>query len=368
MKKLLTPITIGELKLPNRVIMAPLTRNRSDKEGIPNNLMKIYYTQRASAGLIISEGTNISPQAVGYIDTPGIWNSRQIEGWKKVTEAVHNSGGRIFMQLWHTGRSSHPDFHKGKPTVSASNINSGGRVRTYLGIKDKETPKALTLDEIKRTIDDYVQAAKNAITAGFDGVEAHGANGYLIDQFICSGSNNRDDTYGGSIEKRTRFALEVMEAICSAIGSKRSSIRLSPSGTFNGMYDETPVETFSFLVDKLNDYDLAYLHIMEPYAPPGKVYVPKENYLQDREVTPHFRKIYKGNLITNSGYTIDEAEKIIQNNTADMVAFGKLMLSNPDLVERIEKNEKLNDWDKDTFYTNGEKGYIDYPFIRDLKQ
>lgn len=364
MKKLLTPINIADIELPNRVIMAPLTRNRSNREGIPNEMMKIYYTQRASVGLIISEGTNISPQAVGYIDTPGIWSEKQIDGWKAITEAVHSNGGRIFMQLWHTGRSSHPDFHNGKPTVSASAINSGGRVKTYNGLKEKETPKELTIDEIKTTIEDYSKAARNAIIAGFDGVEAHGANGYLIDQFICSGSNKRNDIYGGFIENRTRFPLQVIQAICDSIGNSRTAIRLSPSGTFNGMFDETPVETFSYLVDKLNDFDMAYLHIMEPYAPPGKVYVPKENYLQDREVTPHFRHIYKGNLITNSGYSIEEAENIIKNGTADMVAFGKLILSNPDLVERIGKNKELNVWDTNTFYTNGEKGYIDYPFLK----
>lgn len=363
MRKLLSPVTIGNIELPNRIIMAPMTRNRSNNGGIANDLMKLYYTQRASAGLIITEGTNISPQGVGYIDTPGIWTERQVEAWKPITESIHKEGGHIFLQLWHTGRSSHPDFHNGNPTVSASAINSGGRIVTYNGIKPKETPRALSIDEIKQTIEDYAVAAKNAINAGFDGVEAHGANGYLIDQFICSGSNIRNDEYGGSIERRAKFPLQVVDAICKTIGNNRTSLRLSPSGTFNSMFDETPVETFSYLVGKLNDFNLAYLHIMEPYAPPGKTYVPKENYLQDREVTPHFRNIYKGKLITNSGYTVEEAEKTLQENNADMVAFGKLLLSNPDLVERIEKNSKMNEWDVNTFYTNEEKGYIDYPFL-----
>ena len=365
MKDLLTPINIGGIELPNRVVMAPLTRSRSNKEGIPNDLMREYYEQRASAGLIISEATNISPMGVGYLNTPGIWNKNQIDAWKPITKAVHDKEGRIFLQLWHTGRSSHPDFHGGKPTVSASAINSGGKVNTYTGLKDKETPRALELSEIKDTISDYVKAAENAIEAGFDGVEIHGANGYLIDQFICSGSNQRSDEYGGSIENRCRFGLEVVEAVCKAIGNDRTAIRISPSGTFNGMSDETPVETFSYLVDKLNDYNLAYLHVMEPYAPPGKTYIPQELYLQDREVTKHFRRIYNGTLMTNSGFTIDEANEYILNGTTDLVAFGKLMISNPDLVDRIRKSTKLNDWDVKTFYSGGEKGYIDYPFLEE---
>lgn len=365
MKNLLTPIKIGSIELRNRVIMAPLTRHRSDREGVPNDMMREYYEQRASAGLIISEATNISPMGVGYTDTPGIWTQKQIDGWKPITEAVHSKGGRIFLQMWHTGRSSHPDFHDGKPTVSASAINSGGRVNTYDGLKDKEAPRALELSEVKSTIEDYAKAAENAISAGFDGVEIHGANGYLIDQFICSGSNQRSDEYGGSIENRCRFGLDVVAAVSKAIGNERTAIRLSPSGTFNGMNDETPVKTFSYMIDKLNDYNLAYLHIMEPYAPPGKTYVPQESYLQDREVTQHFRKIYKGNLMTNSGFTIDEANDYIANNIADMVAFGKLMIANPDLVKRIEKSADLNDWDVKTFYSSGKKGYIDYPFLEE---
>ena len=364
MSILLSPITIGNIELPNRVIMAPLTRCRSDKTGIPNDLMRIYYGQRASTGLIISEATNISPQGVGYMNTPGIWSKDQVEGWKPITDEVHLKGGRIYLQLWHTGRSSHPDFHNGNPTVSASAINSGGTVNTYEGLKPKETPKALTKPEIALTINDYVKAAQNAIEAGFDGVEIHGANGYLIDQFICSGSNVREDEYGGSIENRCKFALEVVEAVCKAIGNQRTAIRLSPSGTFNGMSDETPVETFSYLVKRLNEYNLSYLHIMEPYAPPGKTYIKQDTYLQDREVTPHFREIYDGILMTNSGYPVKEAESVIKNGTADLVAFGKLLIANPDLVERIEKDEKLNDWDVNTFYSGGKKGYIDYSFIK----
>lgn len=363
MKNLLSPVKIGNIELKNRVAMAPLTRNRSNKEGIPNELMKLYYSQRATTGLIISEATNISPQGVGYVDTPGIWNAKQIDGWKKITDEVHSQEGRIYLQLWHTGRSSHPDFHGGNPTVSASAINSGGRVQTYDGIKPKEIPKELTIDEIKATIEDYAKAANNAIIAGFDGVEIHGANGYLIDQFICSGSNTRNDHYGGDIEKRARFGLEVVESICDTIGSGKTAIRLSPSGTFNGMYDETPVETFKYFIEQLNRFELSYLHIMEPYAPVGKTYVPQENYLQDREVTPFFRKIYSGILMTNSGYTIEEAERTIESGVADIVAFGKLLISNPDLVNRIRNNSKLNEWDKSTFYSGGEKGYTDYPTL-----
>jgi len=364
MKKLLTPITLGNTDIPNRVAMAPLTRCRSDKSGLANELMAEYYSQRATAGLIISEATNISPIAVGYMNTPGIWSDDQVESWKQVTETVRNNGGHFYLQLWHTGRSSHPDFHDGEIPVSASNINSGGKVYTYDGLKPKVAPRKLSIEDIEATIQDYVAAAKNAISAGFNGVEIHGANGYLIDQFICSGSNDRDDKYGGIIENRCRFALEVVKAVSESIGSKNTAIRLSPSGTFNGMSDETPVETFSYLVEELNKYNLSYLHIMEPYAPPGKTYVPQEKYLQDREVTPHFRKIYDGTLITNSGYDVEEAEKILQNGTADLVAFGKLMLANPDLVKRIEKDSELNDWSVRTFYNGGSKGYIDYPFLK----
>lgn len=363
MKKLLTPITLGNTEIPNRVAMAPLTRCRSDKSGLANELMAEYYSQRSSAGLIISEATNISPIAVGYMNTPGIWSDEHVEAWKPATEAVRKNGGHFYLQLWHTGRSSHPDFHDGELPVSASNINSGGSVYTYDGLKPKVDPRPLTLEDIESTIQDYVTAANNAIKAGFDGVEIHGANGYLIDQFICSGSNDRTDKYGGSIENRCRFALDVVKAVSESIGSKRTAIRLSPSGTFNGMFDETPVETFSYLVKELNNFNLSYLHIMEPYAPPGKTYVPQEKYLQDREVTPHFRKLYDGTLITNSGYDIEEAEQILQDGTADIVAFGKLMLANPDLVKRIEKDAELNDWNVRTFYKGGSKGYTDYPFL-----
>ncbi|MFN3196189.1 MAG: alkene reductase [Chlorobiota bacterium] len=363
MKKLLTPITLGNTEIPNRVAMAPLTRCRSDRSGLANELMAEYYSQRASAGLIISEATNISPIAVGYMNTPGIWSDEHVEAWKPATEAVRKNGGHFYLQLWHTGRSSHPDFHEGELPVSASNINSGGSVYTYDGLKPKVDPRPLTLEDIESTIQDYVTAANNAIKAGFDGVEIHGANGYLIDQFICSGSNDRTDKYGGSIENRCRFALDVVKAVSESIGSKRTAIRLSPSGTFNGMFDETPVETFSYLVKELNKFNLSYLHIMEPYAPPGKTYVPQEKYLQDREVTPHFRTLYDGTLITNSGYDIEEAEQILQDGIADIVAFGKLMLANPDLVKRIEKEAELNDWNVRTFYKGGSKGYTDYPFL-----
>jgi N-ethylmaleimide reductase len=343
--------------------MAPLTRCRSDRSGLANELMAEYYSQRASTGLIVTEATNISPIAVGYMNTPGIWSDEHVESWKPVTKAVKEKGGHFYLQLWHTGRSSHPDFHDGELPVSASNINSGGTVYTYDGLKPKVDPRPLTLEDIESTIQDYVNAANNAIKAGFDGVEIHGANGYLIDQFICSGSNDRTDKYGGSIENRCRFALEVVKAVSESIGSERTAIRLSPSGTFNGMIDETPVETFSYLVGELNKYDLSYLHIMEPYAPPGKTYVPQEKYLQDREVTPHFRKIYNGTLITNSGYDIEEAERTLQNENADMVAFGKLIIANPDLVKRIEVDAELNDWSVRTFYKGGSKGYTDYPFL-----
>lgn len=362
---LLEKFKIGNIELVNRVIMAPLTRQRA-KNNLVSDIHVKYYTQRAGAGLIISEATQISPQGIGYPDTPGIHREDQIEAWKKVTDSVHEAGGKIYCQLWHVGRSSHPDFHKGELPVAPSAVPYKGKVKTPSGIvKMKETPRALELDEIPGIIEDYTQAAENSIKAGFDGVEIHGANGYLIDQFICDGSNKRTDKYGGSVENRSRFGLEVVEAVIDRIGNKRTAIRLSPSGTFNEMYDSDAINTFAYFIDQLNKFDLSYLHITEHYNPPGKSYPVPDHYLGHGEVTPYYRKIYKGVLMTCQGFERESGEAILQDENADLVAFGKLFISNPDLPKRFELNAPLNNWDVSTFYGGDERGYTDYPSLKD---
>lgn len=357
MKDLFSPIKIGELELKNRVFMAPLTRSRSGVERIPNSLNVEYYKQRASAGLIISEATQISEMGIGYINTPGIHTTEQISGWKQVTDAVHKEGGYIFCQLWHVGRVSHPVFLNGNLPLAPSPISAGGQIRTNDGIKDRVTPKELSIIEIKEIQNQYRLAAKNSIEAGFDGVELHGANGYLIDQFLCDGSNQRTDEYGGTIVNRFRFLEEILELVCKEIGNKKVGIRLSPSGLVNGMFDSEVVRTFSYVIDKLNNYDLAYLHLLEPYM----VIPDTENLEYLRKPTQYFRQIYKGVLISNSGYTFETGMEAIQNNVADAISYGKLFISNPDLVYRFTNNLPLNEWDTKTFYTDGEIGYTDYP-------
>lgn len=357
---LLTPINIGDLTLNNRVVLAPLTRRRATDDHVPTPIMETYYEQRASAGLIISEATNISMQAVGYMNSPGIFTEKQIKAWSRVTAAVHARGGFIFMQLWHVGRVSHSDLQPGKNLpVSASAIGVNGTVLTPTGHQEHSLPRALTITEIQDIRKDYVQAAKNAIKAGFDGVEIHGANGYLPDQFLHDGSNKRDDAYGGNIENRSRFMLEITQDCCDAIGEKKVGIRISPSGIYKDMYDTKPVQLYEYLIHKLDLMNLAYLHLMEPYVP----LEPKEKYSHyKQEVTTHFRKFFSGPLITNVNFDFESANKVLADGDADLVAFGKLFISNPDLVERFRSNAPLAPWDKDTFYHGGEKGYVDYPF------
>lgn len=361
--KLLEPFIFNDYQLKNRMVMAPLTRNRAGKDRVPTELNNIYYTQRTSAGLLISEATVISERAVGHIDTPGIYSDEQIRGWKRITKSVHRYSSKIFCQLWHTGRSSHPDFHHGEAPLAPSAIKPKGKVMTYGGLKDKVTPKKMSLKEIEETISDYVKAAKNAIEAGFDGVEIHGANGYLIDEFICDGSNLRTDKYGGQLENRLRFPLEVIKAVGEAIGFDKTSIRLSPSGTFNDMYDSDPKNTFGTLAEKLNGHKLAYLHISRHYNPPGKNYTIPDHYLQTDEILPFFRNIYNGVLIGSTGFDKQSGEEALKRGDADLIAYGKLFISNPDLPERFKKDAELNDWDSSTFYGGDEKGYIDYPFM-----
>lgn len=354
---LLTTYDLGEFTLSNRVIMAPMTRSRAGEGNVPTELNANYYRQRASAGLIISEGTQISEQGVGYPWTPGIHTDEQVEGWKKVTEAVHEEDGKIFAQIWHVGRISHPYFHDGELPVAPSAVKPEGQAFTPEGMKDFVEPRALETDEIDGIIEDYVRAAKNARDAGFDGVEIHGANGYLIDQFIQDGTNKRTDRYGGSKENRARFAVEVTEAVAKVIGSERTGIRLSPSGEFNDMHDSNPKETFTYLIEQLNQFDLAYLHLVEPLSDVSD----KPNYADN--VAAFYSDAYEGTLIICGGYDRESGIQVLENDNADLVAYAQLFLANPDLPERFAADAELNKPDADTFYGGDEKGYTDYPFM-----
>ena len=355
---LLKPIKMGGLELKNRVIMAPMTRNRADNEyNAPTDLHAKYYTQRASAGLIISEGAQISYEARGYINTAGIHLPEQIKGWKKVTDSVHEEGGKIFVQLWHVGRISHPDFHDGEKPVAPSAINPNTQAYTEEGFKDTVEPREMTTEEVKETVQDFKRAAKNAVDAGFDGIEIHSSNGYLIHQFFNKSSNHRSDEYGGSIEGRARILFEILNAVKVYFPENRIGVRLNPSlhGIFGMEADEETIPTFEYIVKKLNDYDLAYLHLSEPFNDVSDIEFLVSN------IAEHFRPLYNGNLMINSGFDQESGNKVIEEGNADMVAYAKLFISNPDLPIRFEKNAELQDWDSDTFYAPGAKGYTDYP-------
>ncbi len=359
---LLQPIKIGDLELKNRVIMAPMTRSRADNDyNAPTDLHATYYKQRASAGLIISEGSQISSQAVGYVNTAGIYKKEQVEGWKKVTNAVHEADGKIFIQLWHVGRMSHPDFHNGEKPVAPSAVNPKAESYTYDGFKDTVEPRALTTEEVKQVVQDFKNAAKNAVDAGFDGIEIHSSNGYLIHQFFNNSSNKREDEYGGSIENKARILFEIIDACKVFFPEDKIGVRLNPSlhGLFGMEADEETIPTFEYIVKKLNDYNLAYLHLSEPFTDVSDI-----DYLVD-DIAAHFRPIYKGNLMINGGFNQESGNKVIEDGHADLVAYGKLFISNPDLPVRFEKNAKLQDWDKDTFYVPGAKGYTDYPKLEE---
>ncbi|MGX1024235.1 alkene reductase [Psychroflexus sp. MBR-150] len=361
---LLQPIKIGDLSLKNRVIMAPMTRSRADNDDeAPTDLHVKYYTQRAEAGLIITEGSHVSERARGYINVANIYKQKQIEGWKKVTEAVHNEGGKIFIQLWHVGRISHPDFHNGEKPLAPSAINPNVQAYTPKGFKDTVTPKAMTTEEVLDTIQEFKLAAKNAVDAGFDGVEIHASNGYLFHQFFNQTSNKRKDRFGGSRENRTRFLFEVLDAVKVFWPENRIGVRLNPSlhGTFGMEADEETIPTFEYIVKRLNDYDLAYLHLSEPFND-----VSDKPFLV-KNVAEHFRPLYKGNLMINGGFDQKSGNEIIEKGYADMVAFGKLFISNPDLPTRFAKNAELAEWDENTFYGSGEKGYTDYPKLEEEK-
>ncbi|NJP08466.1 MAG: alkene reductase [Leptolyngbyaceae cyanobacterium RU_5_1] len=352
---LLSPVKVGPYELPNRMVMAPLTRNRAGAGLVPIDLNVTYYTQRVSAGLIITEATQISPQGMGYPDTPGIYSPEQVAGWKLVTDAVHDRGGRIFLQLWHVGRISHPSLQpNGELPVAPSAIAPAGTASTYQGPQPFVTPRALETDEIPGIVEQYRQGAENALAAGFDGVEIHSANGYLLDQFLHDGTNQRTDQYGGSIENRARLLMEVTEAVTGVWGNNRVGIRLAPSGTFNDMSDSDPKALFTYVVDTLNAFDLAYIHLVEPRA----------DVAPKADLTSHyFRSIYNGTIISAGGHDRKTGEDAIAAGDADLIAYGRLYISNPDLAERFALNAPLNPYDRSTFYGGTEKGYTDYPSL-----
>jgi N-ethylmaleimide reductase len=354
---LFSPFHLGSLNVPNRIVMAPMTRNRAGAGNAPGPHATTYYAQRASAGLIVTEATQVSPQGVGYPGTPGIHSAAQVAGWKRVTDAVHAAGGRIFLQLWHVGRISHPSLQPGGALpVAPSAIAPAGQAWTLDGMKDYVTPHALDIAEIAGVVEDYRQGAKNAREAGFDGVEVHGANGYLIDQFLRAGSNHRSDRYGGSAANRARFLIEVTEAVIGEWGAERVGVRLSPTNPFNSMSDHNPAETFGTAVGELDRFGLSYLHIVEPGTtdpvPAGET--PDLKF---------FRKLWRGPLIANKGYDRARAEAALRDGTADLVAFATLFLANPDLPERLRRGGPFNTADRKTFYGGGDAGYTDYPAL-----
>jgi N-ethylmaleimide reductase len=351
---------LGGLELPNRMVLAPMTRSRALEGNVPNPLAATYYAQRASGGLLITEGTQVSPQGVGYIRTPGMHSPEQVTGWKAVTDAVHLAGGRIFAQLWHVGRVSHSDFHRGDLPVAPSAIAGIGEAFTVHGRKPLETPRALELREISGVVDQFRRAAAHAKTAGFDGVELHGANGYLLDQFLRDGSNQRTDAYGGRIANRARFPLEVVEAVAEVWGFQRVGYKVAPHFSMLGMSDSNPVETFSYLVRELRQRHLLYLHIAEPLA--GPMAAPAGT----PRITPALRAVFGNTVVVNGGYDLESANRAIASGETDLVAFGVKFLSNPDLPERFRRGAPLNPPQLETFYMGEEKGYVDYPALNEV--
>jgi len=349
MISLLDPIQIGDLHLPNRVIMSPLTRLRGTPEHIPTQLMVEYYTQRASAGLIISEGIPVVPQGVGYANVPGIWSTEQIEGWKLVTKSVHSAGGRIFAQIWHVGRISDPRFLEGKLPVAPSAIRPAGHVSMVRPVTEYVTPRTLETSEIPGIVEAFRKGAEHAKIAGFDGVEIHGANGYLLDQFLQDGTNHRTDEYGGSIENRARLMLEVADAVISVWGAKRVGMHLAPRGDSHDMHDSNPPATFGYVARALGRRGLGFLLAREYFGP-------------DR-LGPQLKKQFGGVYIANEKYTLALANQVIGDGEADAIAFGQLFIANPDLPMRFRSHASLNVPDPSTFYLSGRHGYTDYPAL-----
>lgn len=347
MASLFEPIRIGDLELSNRVVMAPLTRQRAPEGRNPNARMVQYYKDRASAGLILTEATSVNPRGVGYADTPGIWSGSQVEGWKEVTKAVHEAGGKIVMQLWHVGRISHSHFLDGELPVAPSALAPDADVSLLRPKRRFEVPQALSLTGIKETIEDYRRGAENAKRAGFDGVEIHGANGYLPDQFLQSSTNHRTDQYGGSVENRARFLLETVDAAIEVWGAARVGVHLAPRGDSNWIGDANPKETFGYVARELKKRGVAFLFIREAQG---------EGYL-----TPFLKELFGGPVIANQQLTKATSEELLKSGAADLVSFGRLFISNPDLVERLKVDAPLNEPDANTFYTAGDQGYNDYP-------
>lgn len=355
MDDLFSPFRIGELDVENRMVMAPMTRSRASDEGVQSAMAVEYYTQRASAGLIITEGSPVSAQGVGYVKTPGIYNVRQMEAWKPVVDSVRNAGGKIFLQLWHVGRVSHPDFHSGALPVAPSAIAFDGSAYTREGMKKVPVPRALKTEEIPEVVQQFADAAGLAKRAGFDGVEIHGANGYLLDQFLRDGSNQRKDEFGGDIENRARFPLQVVEAVLSHFDASSVGYRVSPNNPFHGMHDSDTVGTFSYLARRLSELRLGFLHVFE-YVP-GHAYGPVGDQVV---MTPILRETFDGAYIVNGGYGSVAGHRIVREGGADLVAFGIPFLANPDLPARFRRNAPLNTPDEETFYQGGAKGYVDY--------
>lgn len=357
---LTTPFRLGPYELTNRIVMAPLTRNRAGAGNVPQAMNVEYYDQRASAGLIITEATQISPQGVGYPNTPGIHTDEQVQGWKKVTDAVHQRHGRIFLQLWHVGRISHPSLQpNGELPVAPSAIQPNGDAFTYQGIQPMVTPRALEIEEIPGIIEQYRVAAENALEAGFDGVEIHSANGYLLDQFLRDGTNHRTDAYGGSVENRARLLMEVTEAVTNVWGGDRVGVRISPVHTFNSMSDSNPNLIFGYVAQALNKFGLAYLHVVESRYGDGAYPVSSAQRFDERML----RESFTGTYIANAGYDRARALAALQTSEADLIAFGAMFIANPDLPLRLALDAPLNAPDVSTFYGGTEKGYTDYPFL-----
>ncbi len=350
MNNLFDAIRIGDIDLPNRIVMAPMTRCRASAGRVPNELMADYYAQRAGAGLILSEATCVSAQGVGYPNTPGIWSDEQIEGWQRVTKAVHAEGGRIFLQLWHVGRVSHPDYLNGELPVAPSAIALQGHVSLLRPKREFVTPRTLETAEIPGIVEDYLQAAKNAKLADFDGVEIHGANGYLLDQFLQDGTNRRNDTYGGPIENRARLLLEVTDAAISVWGAGRVGVHLAPRGDMHSMGDSNPLRTFGYVAEQLGERKVAFIFTRES--------------LGENRISPELKKRFGGVLIANEGFNLETAQQVIAGGEADAIAFGKDFISNPDLPRRLKLGLALTPYDTSTFYEYSDgrpaEGYTDY--------
>ena len=353
MPTLFDPLKLGDLDVPNRIFMSPLTRNRSSGPGrTPNAMMRDYYVQRASAGLIISEATSVSPQGVGYPHTPGIWSDEQVEGWRRITEAVHAAGGRMLLQLWHVGRISDPSYHSGALPVGPSAIAAKGHVSLLRPQRAYVAPRPLETQEIPGVIEAYRKGAENAKRAGFDGVEIHGANGYLLDQFLQDSTNKRDDVYGGPIENRARLMLEVTDAVVSVWGPGRVGMHLAPRGDAHDMGDSDLPSTFGYVARELGKRKIAFVCARES--------------LKEPRLGPALKKAFGGVFVANEGFTQETAEAALAADEADAVAFGKLFIANPDLPDRFRIGAPLNSWNSQTFYSDGPEGYTDYPALQEV--